>query len=132
MLIGVPIDSQNNGDTAHTLANADPTLSYDNMLGQSALAYAGEIDLADPRVSPLHADYSKGFPPSLIQAGTEEIFLSTSVRLFQTLEAAGMESKLDVYEGMWHIFQQMPIPETRIAVGKSAAFIRKHLDLAPL
>ncbi len=126
------VDITNAGDTAHTLADADPTLSYDNLLGESALAYAGETDLADPHVSPIHADFSKGFPPSLIQAGTKEIFLSTAVRFFQTLEAAGMDSTLDVYEGMWHIFQQAPIPETRVAVGKSAAFIRKHLDLPPL
>jgi len=61
------------------------------------------------------------------QAGTKEIFLCPAVRLYQTLEAEGQDTKLDVYEGTWHIFQQTQIPETEVAVGKSAAFINKHL-----
>jgi len=63
----------------------------------------------------------------LIQAGTKEILLSTSVRLFQKLEAAGQDVKLDVYEGMWHVFQQQQLPETEIALKKSASHINKHL-----
>ena len=51
------------------------------------------------------------------------------VAINQTLEAAGQDTKLDVYEGMWYIFQQTQIPETEVAVGKSAAFINKHLAL---
>jgi acetyl esterase/lipase len=43
------------------------------------------------------------------------------------LEAAGQETKLDVYEGMWHVFQQVPIPESEVAIRKSAAFINKHI-----
>jgi len=121
------VDLTNAGDTAHTLKDADPTLSYVGLLDVSAQAFADGLDLSDPRVSPINRDFSKGFPPTLIQAGTKEIFLSTAVRLYQTLEAAGQEAKLDVYEGMWHIFQQTQIPETEVAVGKSAAFINMHL-----
>ena len=119
-------DITNAGDTAHTLRDADPSLDYANMLKNSALAYARGLELTDFRVSPLYADFTKGFPPSLIQAGTKEIFLSTSVRLYQKLEAAGQETKLDVYEGMWHVFQQHPIPETEVSLTKSAAFINEH------
>ncbi len=121
------VDLTNAGDTANTLENADPTLSYDGLLNESAKAFADGLDLTDPRVSPLYADFSGGFSPSLIQAGTKEILLSTAVRLFQKLEAAGQNTKLDIYEGLWHIFQQHPIPETEIAIGKSAAFINDHL-----
>ena len=121
------VDLTDAGDTAHTLSGTDPTLSYDAGLFQSALAFADGLDLNDPRVSPLYAEFSDGFPPSLIQAGTKEILLSTAVRLYQKLEAAGQDTKLDIYEGMWHIFQQHSLPETEIALGKSAAFIRKHL-----
>ena len=121
------VDLTNAGDTANTLENADPTLSYDGLLNESAKAFADGLDLTDPRVSPLYADFSGGFSPSLIQAGTKEILLSTAVRLFQKLEAAGQNTKLDIYEGLWHVFQQHPIPETEIAIGKSAAFINDHL-----
>jgi len=121
------VDISDAGDTAHTLEGADPTLSYENLLYESALAYAGELDLTDPRVSPLYAGFDAGFTPALIQAGTKEIFLSTAVRLFQKLEAAGQDATLDIYEGMWHIFQPNPIPEADIAVRKSADFIQEHL-----
>jgi acetyl esterase/lipase len=120
-------DLSNAGDTAHTLENADPALTYASSLENGALAFADGLDLTDPHVSPLYADFSKGFPPSLITEGTKCIFLSTSVRLYQALEAAGQETKLDVYEGMWHVFQQVPIPESEVAIRKSAAFINKHL-----
>lgn len=123
------VDLTNAGDTAHTLLEADPTLSYDGLLFQSALAFADGLDLNDPRVSPLYAEFDEGFPPSLIQAGTKEIFLSTAVRLYQKLEAAGQETKLDIYEGMWHIFQQHDLPETEVALRKSAAFIKEHLGI---
>jgi len=121
------VDLSDEGDLAHTLRDADPTLSYEGLLYESALAYVNGLDLTDSRVSPLHADFSGGFSPALIQAGTKEIFLSTAVRLFQKLEAEGQDATLDVYEGMWHIFQQFPLPETEVAVGKSAAFINQHL-----
>ena len=121
------VDLSDDGDTAHTLRNADPTLSYENLLYESALAYADGLDLTDPRVSPLYADFNGGFSPALIQAGTKEIFLSTAVRLFQKLEAEGQDATLDIYEGIWHIFQQFTLPESEVSVGKSAAFINEHL-----
>ncbi|MBL4757159.1 MAG: alpha/beta hydrolase, partial [Rhizobiales bacterium] len=78
--------------------------------------------------SPLYSDFSKGFPPTLIQGGTKEILLSTTVRLYRTLDTAGQEVTLDIYEGMPHVFQQQPIPEAQLAINKSAAFILKHLE----
>jgi len=42
----------------------------------------------------------KGFPPPLIQVGTNEIFLSDFVRLYQALDGADIPVRLDVYEGM--------------------------------
>jgi len=83
------VDLSNDGDTRQTLEDADPFLTYDPSLKNCALAFADGLDLKDPRVSPLYADFSKGFLPALIQDGTKCIFLSTSVRLYQALEAAG-------------------------------------------
>jgi len=116
------------GDTAHTLKDADPMLSYSGNLENNALAFAVGLDLKDPRVSPLYADFSKGFSPSLIIDGTKCIFLSTSVRMYQALEQAGQETKLDIYEGMWHAFQLIPVTESEVSIKKSAAFINKHLQ----
>lgn len=120
-------DLSNDDDTSHTLKDADPTLTYDPSLKNSALAYAGGLDLKDPRVSPLFADFSRGFPPALIQDGTKGIFLSASARLYQTLKAAGQPAELDIYEGMWHVFQMYGVPESEVAITRSAAFINRHL-----
>ena len=120
-------DLSNEGDTAVTLRDADPILSYDLLLKNSALAFAQGVDLKDPRVSPLYADFGKGFAPTLIQEGTRTIFLSTSVRLYRKLDEAGQKPVIDMYEGMPHVFQDMPVPEAATAIRKSAEFIVKRL-----
>lgn len=120
-------DLANTGDTAITLPDADPTLSYAGFLANSALAYAGGLDLADPRVSPLHADFSKGFPPTLIQDGTRTILLSTSVRTYRALKAAKVDAVIDLYEGMWHVFQGAPAPEAEEALASAGLFVKERL-----
>ncbi len=120
-------DLSDTGDTAITLKAADPTLSYAGLLGNSALAYAAGLDLEDPRISPLYADFSKGFPPTLIQDGTRTILLSTSVRTYRALRAAGADATLDLYEGMWHVFQGAPAPEAAAALESAGSFVRQHL-----
>ena len=111
-----------------TLSYTDPSLHYEPLLHSSADAYADGLDLKDPRVSALYGDFSKGFSPAMITEGTKCIFLSTSVRLYQALEAAGQDVKLDVYEGMWHVFQVAPIPETEVSLKKISKFFNKHLN----
>lgn len=121
-------DLTDSGDTASTLRDVDPTLSYENLLASSARAYAGDLDLKDPRVSPLYANFTNGFPPTLIQEGTRTIFLSTSVRLYRALRDAGVDASIDMYEGMWHVFQVAPIPEAERALSAAGAFLKSHLD----
>lgn len=121
-------DLSNSGDTAITLPEADPTLSYGGLLANSARAYAGELDLKDPRVSPLYANFAKGFPPALIQDGTRTILLSDSVRTYRALKAAGQDAVIDLYEGMWHVFQGAPAPEAAEALASAGAFLRQRLQ----
>lgn len=123
------VDISDAGDTMQTLEYTDPLLHYDPLLKTSAIAYADGLDLTDPRVSGLYGDFSGGFSPSLITEGTKCIFLSTSVRLFQALEAAGQETKLDVYEGMWHVFQTSPSPEREVSLTKIREFFYHHLGI---
>lgn len=120
-------DLSNTGDTAITLTAADPTLSYGGFLSNSARAYAGDIELKDPRVSPLYADFSQGFPPTLIQDGTRTILLSTSVRTYRALKAAKADAAIDLYEGMWHVFQGAPAPEAATALESAGAFLKEKL-----
>jgi epsilon-lactone hydrolase len=64
--------------------------------------YAAGADLAHPYLSPLFGDFSKGFPPTFLQAGTRDLFLSNAVRMHRALRRAGMESELLICEGMPH------------------------------
>ena len=123
-------DITESGDTYATLKEADPLLTYTDSLEHAAGAYADPKDQKHPYVSPVYGDYSKGFPPTLIQVGTKEIFLSNSVRHYQALDQAGVTVKLDPYDGMWHVFQAFHwrLPESDIAREKLAAFLKEHLD----
>ncbi len=120
------VDIRLEGDSIFTLENHDPMLSRP-IFEVGAQIYADGLEFTDPRVSPMFADFSKGYSPTLIQAGTKEMPLSNAVRFYQTLDLAGHKATLDIYEGMWHVFQQNDVPEAEVAVAKSAAFINKHL-----
>jgi len=64
--------------------------------------YAGGADLTDPGVSPLFADLTRGFPPTLLQAGTRDLFLSNAVRMHRALRKAGVDAELHVWDAMPH------------------------------
>ena len=123
-------DITETGDTYATLKDADPLLVYPNSLEHAAAAYADPADQRRSYVSPVYGDYSTGFPPTLIQVGLKEIFLSNAVRLYQALDQAGIAVQLDPYEGMWHVFQAFhwQLPESDIAREKMANFLREHLN----
>jgi epsilon-lactone hydrolase len=72
-----------------------------------ANAYANLSDQKNPYVSPVYGNFIKGFPPVLIQVGTKVGYLSDSVRLYQALDQTKIPVKLDVYEGMPHVFQEL-------------------------
>ena len=118
-------DITETGDTYMTLKDAEPILSYATFLCAAAHAYADPSDFTHPYVSPVYADFVGGFPPTLIQIGTRDLFLSNAVRLYQRIVLAGQQATLDVYEGMWHGFHSLPadLPEGHIARGKACKFL---------
>lgn len=80
------------------------------------------------RFTPIYANFSKGFPPTFIQGGTQEALLGDFFRLYHVLELAGVQVKLDLYEGMSHSFQfrDPDAPESKIARRKVRDFVRLH------
>jgi acetyl esterase/lipase len=121
-------DLTDTGDTYETLRHAEPGYLYEKHLKSRALGYAGPNDLKHPYASPVYGDYSKGFPPTLIQGGTKESFLSNFVRHYQAIDTAGQFARLDLYEGMWHVFQEYySLPEAKLAVKKMNDFLKVHL-----
>ena len=98
VLLTPEVDLTESGDSFHT------NMGIDNVLGslmESNLLYANGHDLAHPYLSPLFADVT-GFPPTFLQAGTRDLYLSNTVRMHRTLRAAGVEAELHVFEAMPH------------------------------
>jgi acetyl esterase/lipase len=93
-----------------------------------APAYLGTHDPADPLVSPLFADLHD-LPPTLIHVGSDEILLDDSTRLEENLKVAGVESQLEVWDGLWHVFQIFApyVPEAQLSIDKVGEFIRRSI-----
>jgi acetyl esterase/lipase len=89
--------------------------------------YAGSHDLRDPYLSPIFADFSKGFPPTLLSSGTRDLFLSNTVLLHRALRRAGIEAELHVFEAMSHGGFFGKAPEDRELLGEHVRFIDEHL-----
>ncbi|SDG78158.1 alpha/beta hydrolase [Winogradskyella thalassocola] len=124
------LDLNEIGDSYQTLKDTDPTLIYKGFLENCAEAYASRKEWENPYVSPVYGDYSKAFPPTLIQVGSKEIFLSNSLRMYRQLKENNKDVELDVYEGMWHVWQgHYDIPESKIAIKNTKNFIYKHLGI---
>lgn len=121
------------GDTFTTLALYDPGLEKVDTLYRIS-QYAEPADQKNPYASPAYGDFTKGYPPTLIQTGTREMLLSDSVRLYQSIETAGGEAVLDLYEGMPHVFPSLldGTPESDQAYSKAASFWKQHLSTSPL
>ena len=121
-------DITETGDSYLTLSGLDPVLELDTSTWNAG-AYAEPADQKNPYASPVYGDYSKAFPPTLIQGGTREMHLSDFVREYQAIRGGGHEAVLDLYEGMPHVFQaSIPeTPEARTAIARGAEFFSKHL-----
>jgi epsilon-lactone hydrolase len=92
------IDLTESGDSFAVLDGVNGglrSLKYVNEL------YAAGHDLTEPYLSPLFGDLT-GFPPTLVQGGTRDLFLSNSVLIHRKLRGAGVDAELHVFEAMPH------------------------------
>ncbi len=94
------LDLTESGDTFQTNQLVDVMLPMPLM--ETNLLYAAGHDLSDPYLSPLFGDFSKGFPPTYLQAGTRDMFLSNAVRMHRALRRVGVPVELHIGEGMPH------------------------------
>ncbi len=84
--------------------------------------YAGGQDFTNPYISPLFGDL-RGFPPTYIQVGENEILYSDSTRLHKRLVEANVSTHIDRFERMWHVFQMAPFKTAYDAMNRCAEFI---------
>jgi acetyl esterase/lipase len=113
------------GDSFRTMMGIDSQLTA-SLVTQSQL-YAGGHNLADPEISPLHADFPTNFPPTWIQSGTRDLFLSNAVLLHRKLRQRGVEAELHIWEAMPHGGFGGTSPEERDMASELAHFMARHL-----
>jgi acetyl esterase/lipase len=100
LLLTPEVDLTESGDSFRTNLGLDPLLTQ--CLMPANLLYANGHDLSDPYLSPLFGDFTKGFPPTLITAGTRDLFLSNAVLMHRALRAARVPAELHILEAAGH------------------------------
>ena len=121
-------DLTGGSDSQSTNRGCDPTYSSEDNGGAEAKAYAKGTPFTDPMISPvLRTDWS-GLPPTLITTGTRDMLLSDSARMAQALRRSGVDVQLNVWEGMWHVFEAYPgIPEAEQSLEEIADYIAAQI-----
>lgn len=117
-------DLTHSGDSIESNKNRDPMLPV-NVLADAAKVYAGEVDLADPKVSPIFGDFS-GFPPLMVFCGSTEILLSDALRITEQAKQAAVEVDYKAWHKQAHAFPAMAqfIPEARQAILDMGSFLK--------
>ena len=124
LLLTPEVDLTESGDSFHTNLGVDNVLT--GSLAPANLLYAGGHDLTDPYVSPLFGEFTSSFPPTFLQAGTRDLFLSNAVRMHRKLRAAGVDAELHVFEAMPH-GGFFGAPEDRELAEETRRFVAAHL-----
>lgn len=124
-------DMEASGQSFETRSAADP-FHQRAMIKALAKAYLGSGgNPRDPLASPVHGDLS-GLPPLLIQVGGNETVLDDARLLADRARAAGVEVRLEIWSGMFHVFQlyAADLPKAREAVGRIGAHLAAHLNIS--
>jgi acetyl esterase/lipase len=115
------------GDSLRSNADADPMLDPVNM-PDLVRNYCAGADPHNPYISPIYGDPA-GLPPTLIQAGSDEILRDDAVRMAEKMRAAGCAVELELWEKMphvWHLYARL-IPEGRSAVARIGEFLQARM-----
>lgn len=123
VLLTPELDLTESGDSFETNQGLDVVLV--RRLTHTIRAYAAGQDLAHPYLSPLFGDFAGGFPPTFLQAGTRDMFLSNAARMQRALRRAGVAVELHVFEGMPH-GGFMGAPEDAELAAEAARFVAAH------
>ena len=100
---------------------SDPVLSAYG-LSRAAHSWAGTLDKADWRISPTNGPLET-LPPTLVFAGTNEIFYPDLDIFREKLARAGVTYTFVAREGMGHCWPTYPIPEALESDREICAFL---------
>jgi len=115
------------GDSYRSKAEVDPMLNFER-IDDCAKLYAGQHDRKGPLISPLYGDL-RDLPPLFIQVGTDELLLDDAEQFTERAREAGVEVTLEVWQGMFHVFQIFPfLPETKRALESIGQFVARMMN----
>jgi acetyl esterase/lipase len=98
-------------------------------LADCARHYLAGENASTPLASPIFADL-RGLPPTLIQAGGDELLRSDAIRVKEALVSAGVTTQCEIVPGLWHTFQLHAglLPAAKAAIQRAAGFISSALE----
>jgi acetyl esterase/lipase len=122
VLLTPEVDLTESGDTFRTNELIDVVLKRG--VAECNAVYANGRDLSDPYLSPLLGDLTR-FPPTLVQAGTRDLFLSNAVLFHRKLRRSAIDADLHIWEAMPHGGFGGDAPEDAEVHQEIRAFIAK-------
>lgn len=122
------LDHTRSGASMRTKEGIDPFFTTAGM-ARTGEMYLGGQDPAQPLLAPAVLADLTGFPPILIQVGTNELLLDDSVRLAERARDADVDVILDITAGAPHVFQAFvgSLDESGQALDRAALFLTQHL-----
>ena len=124
-LISPWCDLTNLGDSMDFNDGRDPTLSL-KQSNMAASHYASGQDLTNPEISPIFEEFDNTFPDFFISTGTRDLLMSQSILLANKLKASDIFVELNIWEGLWHVFEwNIDLPESRLSLKKVSDFLSK-------
>lgn len=124
-------DATRSGESVDSKDGIDPFFTragFRNPAGFFGM-YMGNNDPHQELLSPaVYADLT-GFPPLLLQVGTDELLLDDSTRLAKRARDAEVDVILDVTANVPHVFQAFTgnLEEADFALDRAALFIKQHI-----
>lgn len=114
------------GQTYFLNEDKDPLLRG-KYLKRLADSYVGDDSPLNPYISPAFSSYDDRFPPTLIQAGSDEVLLDDSKLLYNAMKDGGVDVDIEIYPKMWHVFHIWQIEESDKAITAIDEFIKRKV-----
>ncbi|PYC65694.1 alpha/beta hydrolase [Micromonospora arborensis] len=123
------LDHTRTGESMDTKEGIDPFFTRQGM-AHTAEFYLGGQDPNQELTAPAVLADLTGFPPILLQVGTNELLLDDSVRLAKRARDAEVDVILDITAGVPHVFQSFigQLDEADQALDRAALFITQRLQ----
>ncbi len=118
------------GQSWKTRAAADPYF-VESQARKLVGSYLNGADPTAPKASPLNGHLS-GIPPVRVHVGEDEVLLDDSLRFVARAVEAGVDARVDVWQGMAHAFASGvgTLAAATQAVAAIGAFLAGRLDAA--